>query len=458
MNKDLEMARKIAECVDSLGGTTYFVGGYVRDKILGIENEKIDIDIEIHDIPQEKLEEILDRLGERTETGIQFGVYGLKDYDLDIAMPRTEKAVGKGHRDFQVTVNPYRSTREAAMRRDFTVNALMENVLTGQIVDHFSGIEHIKKKILHHVNDETFADDPLRLFRGAQFAARFQYSLAGDTIELCKKMDVTTLVKERVFKEMKKALLKADRPSIFFEALRQMDKLKEWFPEVEGLIGVKQNPKYHTEGDVWVHTMLVLDQAAKRRDRVDYPLGFMLSALCHDFGKILATEYADGQYHAYNHEVIGLPLVRTFLERLFPEKQLVDYVCNMVEYHMKPHAMAAYKSKVKKTNKLFDESVEPYALIQLAECDARSTVHPGEYISHEDFLLERYEIYKEIMARPYVMGRDLVAAGMKPDKNFSKVLSFAHKLRLAGIEKEKALIQTLAYAKKEFAYTFEEKE
>ncbi len=454
------MAMKIAKDVESSGGTTYFVGGYVRDKIQGLQNENkdIDIDIEIHNITKEKLEEILDRLGERTETGIQFGVYGLKDYELDIAMPRTEKAIGKGHRDFEVRVDPYLSTKEAAMRRDFTVNALMENVLTGEIVDHFSGMDHLNHKILHHVNDETFADDPLRLFRGVQFAARFQYSIAKSTRKLCESMDVTSLVKERVFKEMKKALLKAERPSIFFEVLRQMDKLKEWFPEIQDLIGVEQNKNYHREGDVWTHTMMVLDEAAKRREKVEYPLGFMLSALCHDFGKTIATEYKDGQYHAYNHEVVGLPLVRTFLERLFPEKQMVDYVCNMVEYHMKPHVMAACRSKVKKTNKLFDESVDPYALIQLAECDARSTVGLGEYISHEDFLLERFEIYKETMARPYVMGRDLVAAGMKPDKNFSDILSFAHKLRLAGVKKENALIQTLAYARKNYGSTFEVKE
>lgn len=446
---DLKMAQIIAQKVDALGGKSYFVGGYVRDEQMGIE--KKDIDIEIHGIERTSLIAILEQLGEIVETGASFGVYGLKGYDLDIALPRREKAVGKGHKDFEVIVDPFLGTKEAAIRRDFTINALMKDVMTGEIVDHFSGMEHLKNKILHYVNAETFVEDPLRLLRGAQFAARFDFRLSEETVELCKEMDTKTLTKERVLGETKKALLKADKPSIFFEEMKRMQQLYYWFEEVEKLDEIEQGPEHHMEGNVWVHTMMVLDQAAARRDQVEDSFAFMLAALCHDFGKIVATEEKNGKIHAYGHEIKGLPLVKHFLGRLTSEKQLTDYILNMVKYHMKPHMIAGARSAIKKTNLMYDESVDPWALILLSECDARSSISgDGKPYNEEDkaFLMERYEIYKEYMARPYVTGKDLIAEGLKPDKNFTDILGYAHKLRLAGVEKEAALRQTMAYARK----------
>lgn len=443
--RDLAMAGEIARRVDQIGGRTYYVGGYVRDQILGIDNK--DIDIEIHGITPVQLTDILDELGQRMEMGVSFGVYGLKGYGLDIAMPRTEKAVGRGHKDFEVSVDPYLGTEKAAKRRDFTINALMQDVMTGRIVDHYSGLDDLEKGYIRHVCADTFVEDPLRVFRGAQFAARFQYEIAPETIELCRGMDLSALARERVFEEMKKALLKADKPSIFFEELRKMGQLTTWFPEVEELIGVEQNHLHHLEGDVWVHTMMVVDQAAKRREKVAQPLPFMLSALCHDFGKIVATEEIDGELHAYDHEHKGLPLVERFLNRLTSEKYLIDYVINMVGLHMKPHILAWAGSSVKKTNRMYDEAMEPYDLVQLAEADNLSAVKARPYVSNEPFLLERLSIYQEYMARPYVMGRDLIEAGMKPGKDFTEILDYAHKMRLAGVDKESALKQTLSYGR-----------
>ena len=444
--KDLEMARQIAGQVDRMGGHTYFVGGYVRDQILGIENK--DVDIEIHGITPAQLRSILEQLGQMIEVGVSFGVYGLKGYSLDIAMPRTERAIGRGHKDFEVSVDPFLGTEKAAKRRDFTINALMRDVMTGRIIDHYSGLSDLEKGCIRHVCSETFVEDPLRVFRGAQFAARFQYEIAEETLALCRSMDLSVLARERVFEETRKALLKADKPSIYFEELRKMNQLTTWFPEVEQLIGVEQNHIHHLEGDVWVHTMMVLDEAALRRDKVSEALPFMLSALCHDFGKIVATEEIDGQLHAYDHENKGLPLVESFLERLTSEKHIIDYVTNMVSLHMKPHMLAGARSSIKKTNRMYDQSVAPYDLIQLAEADNRSALKAHPYVSNEPFLLERLAIYQEYMARPYVMGRDLIEAGMEADKDFSEILDYAHKLRLAGVDKESALKQTLSYGRK----------
>lgn len=437
------IAKKTAE----YGGCAYFVGGCVRDRLMG--NESKDTDIEIHGLSPDVLESILDEIGERIEIGKSFGVYGLKGHDIDIAMPRTETAAGRGHRDFKIDVDPFLGAEKAVKRRDFTINALMQNVLTGEITDCCGGINDIKAEKIRHVDDNSFPEDPLRVLRAAQFAARFEFEIAPKTYELCKNIDITTLSRERVMDELKKALLKAEKPSIFFEVLRKINQLHFWFYELEQLIDVPQNTNYHKEGDAWAHTMLVLDEAAKIRDNVKNPLGFMLAALTHDLGKSAATEIKDGIAHAYRHEEKGLPLVESFMKRLTNENNLIKYVMNMARLHMKPNITAGAKSSIKATNKMFDESDEPLDLIALSQCDGLGKLPRDEKVLSENkkFLTERYMIYEEYMSRPYVMGKDLIDAGLKPDKAFGDILAYAHKLRLAGIKKESALKQTLSYAK-----------
>lgn len=442
--KDMEMTRRIAENVASAGGRAYFVGGYVRDKLLGIENK--DIDIEIHGIYPAQLESILDSLGGRTSMGESFGIYGLKGYGIDIAMPRKEKALGRGHRDFQMSVDPFIGTYGAALRRDFTINALMMDVISEEIVDHFGGISDLGNGILRHVNDQTFAEDALRVLRGAQFAARFHCTVAEETVLLCRNIRLDSLSKERIEGELRKALLKAEKPSEFFATLREMNRLDEWFPELKALIGVEQNPKYHAEGDVWVHTMMVLDEAAKLRENTANPFGFMLTALSHDYGKAICTEKINGVIHSYEHEIKGLPLIEAFLCRITNETKLQKYVLNMAKLHMRPNTLAAQRSSVKSTNKMFDLSVAPRDLIYMSIADHLGRITSHGNISYEDFLFERLSVYEETMKRPYVMGRDLVKAGLVPDEYFSELLSYAHKLRLAGVEKASALKQTLSYA------------
>ena len=170
--KDIAMAQRIAKEVSACGGHTYYVGGYVRDALLHRENK--DIDIEVHGISPKRLEEILDSLGDRIAVGESFGVYNLKSYSIDIAMPRKESLRGVGHKDFDVVVDPFIGTKAASKRRDFTINALMQDVLTTEVIDHYSGIEDLKHGVLRHVNSESFVEDPLRVLRAAQFAARFK--------------------------------------------------------------------------------------------------------------------------------------------------------------------------------------------------------------------------------------------------------------------------------------------
>lgn len=444
--KDRKMALEVAKRVAACGGSTYYVGGFVRDALLGRENK--DVDIEVHGITPRCLEEILDALGQRISIGESFGIFNLKGYSLDIAMPRKEEARGQGHKDFDIFVDPFIGTEAAARRRDFTFNALMRDVLTGEIVDHFGGQADLRDGILRHVNAASFAEDPLRVLRAAQFAARFGCRVAEETVALCRHMELGHLPRERIEGELKKALLKAEKPSIFFDVLRQMDQLDHWFPEVKALIGVPQNPVYHAEGDVWNHTMMVLDEAAKLRRRVDNPYWFMLAALVHDFGKAVCTQEINGVLHAYEHEVKGLPIVRTFLHRLTSESRLISYVLNLTEQHMKPNTVAGACSAEKVTNRMFDRSLDPEGLICIALADDRGriTARPGE--DHEAFLCARLEIFRELMNRPFVMGRDLIEAGLRPNKDFTEILDYAHKLRLAGVPKDSALKQVLAYARK----------
>lgn len=445
-DKNLDMARTLALRVKEAGGCAYYVGGCVRDALMGLDNK--DIDIELHGVTPARAEAILDSLGQRLTMGESFGIYGLKGYDIDIALPRKEKLRGVGHKDFDVFVDPFIGAPKAALRRDFTVNALMQDVLTGEIVDPFGGQEDLRRGVLRHVNDETFAEDPLRVLRGAQFAARFNFTVAPETIALCSGMTLRHLPRERIEGELKKALLKAGRPSVFFEVLRQMDRLQEWFPEVEALIGVPQDPRHHGEGDVWTHTLMVLDAAAALREQAAHPFGFMLAALTHDFGKAVSTQIVNGRIHAYEHEKKGLPLAEAFLRRLTGESRLIDYVLNLAEHHMKPNVVAAAGSALKTTNRMFDQSADPEGLIALSLADVRGqiTAYPPE--DHEPFLRERLNAYRAVMAQPFVAGRDLIAAGLQPGADFSEILAYAHKLRLAGIAKDPALKQTLQYARK----------
>lgn len=438
---NLKTSQSLAEKIAQLGGRAYYVGGFVRDRLQGFENK--DIDIEVHGITPETLEEILSSIGGYIPAGKSFGVYKLAHRSIDVAMPRKETLTGKGHRDFKIDVDPFIGTRKAAIRRDFTVNAIMQDIITGETVDHFDGQEDLKNGILRHINDMAFDEDPLRVLRGAQFASRFNFTIAPETVELCRQIDITSLSSERVFDELKKALLKSNKPSVFFENLRIMNQLSFWFPEVEKLIGVPQHSVHHKEGDVWTHTMMVLDECASVRYKAEYPLYFMLSGLVHDFGKIICTEFRKGDYHAYRHETEGRDIVKPFIRRITNENSLLFYVLNMTELHMKPSILFNDSSSIKSTNKMFDSSASPNDLILLALCDGKGKIPAKPCKEAEEFLRERLEIFNEYMSRPYVTGQDLIDAGINPNKNFSELLKFSYKLRLAGVSKKEALSQIL---------------
>lgn len=439
-------AEEIAERVYALGGSAYYVGGYVRDRLLGRDSK--DIDIEIHGITEDALIELLSDMGETASFGRSFGIHTLRGTGIDIALPRTERSTGQGHRQFDVSVDPFIGTEAASSRRDFTINALMQDVLTGEILDYHGGREDLEKGIIRHVSDASFADDPLRVLRAASFASRLGFAIAEETASLCRSIDISQLSSERIEEELAKALLGSDSPSVFFEELRRMDQLSFWFPELEALIDLPQDPLYHPEGDVWVHTMEVIDRAAALRDKTDEPLSFMLLCLCHDFGKAVTTELIKGRYHAYQHEVKGIPVIESFLRRIVKEKSIRRYVTGMVPLHMRPNVAAFSKPSVKSTNRLFYEAASPGDLVYFAICDKPVLAGEEKFTGDSDFLWERLSVFEATMAKPHITGKDLIEAGISPGEELGRLLDYALKLRLAGIDKDQAMKQVMGMARR----------
>lgn len=439
-------AEEIAERVHALGGSAYYVGGYVRDRLLGRDSK--DIDIEIHGITEDALIELLSDMGETASFGRSFGIHTLRGTGIDIALPRTERSTGQGHRQFDVSVDPFIGTEAASSRRDFTINALMQDVLTGEILDYHGGREDLEKGIIRHVSDASFADDPLRVLRAASFASRLGFAIAEETASLCRSIDISQLSSERIEEELAKALLGSDSPSVFFEELRRMDQLSFWLPELEALIDLPQDPLYHPEGDVWVHTMEVIDRAAIFREKTKEPLSFMLLCLCHDFGKAATTEFIKGRYHAYQHEIKGIPIIETFLKRIIKEKSIRRYVTGMVPLHMRPNVVAFSKPSVKSTNRLFYEAASPDDLVYFALCDKPVLAGEENFTGDSDFLWERLSVFEATMAKPHITGKDLIEAGISPGEELGRLLDYALKLRLAGIDKDQAMKQVMGMARR----------
>lgn len=231
-NKELAIVQKVAEQVKKKGGTVYFVGGYIRDKQMGIASK--DIDIEIHGISESALVEVLSSIGYVDKVGESFGVYLIKGVDVDFALPRTERKTGERHTDFDVEVDPFIGTQEASRRRDFTMNALMEDVLTGELIDHFGGLADIQKGLIRLVDADTFQEDALRVLRAIQFSARFGFAITQETFDIASRMPLHHLAKERVYQEIEKGMEKGD-VSYFIETLKRFETVRAILPSLQGV-------------------------------------------------------------------------------------------------------------------------------------------------------------------------------------------------------------------------------
>jgi len=433
-----EMIRAIAEQAHEIGGRALLVGGCVRDELLGIPC--YDIDCEVHGVAPERLRNLLLQLGGIDESGALYGIYTVHGAGLDIALPRKETRTGPGHKDFEVYVDPFLSPEESAARRDFTVNAIMRDALTGEYVDPFGGMEDLQNGVLRAVPGGQFEEDPLRVLRGAQFAARFHLTPDEDTLAMMRRMPVDRLSGARVFLEMKKALLMADKPDVFFRVLEQAGALEPWFKELSALRKAPQNPVYHPEGDAFEHTMMVLNSAAEIRNQMKDPLSFMLAALTHDLGKAVSTKKNEkGAWASIGHEHTGVPLCEAMLSRLAVSKNVIAYVQNMCALHMRVHTCYYGKSRVSRTNLLFDESVNPQELAWLVVCDSRGTGKPRSDADEEEaFIMERLDAYREAAAQPMADAKMLMSLGVEAGPEMKKAIALARDRVLAGKKKEDA--------------------
>ncbi|MCA1614129.1 MAG: HD domain-containing protein, partial [Acidobacteria bacterium] len=305
----------LARAVAAEGGRALLVGGCVRDALMGRRPQ--DWDVEVYGVEPSRLRALLERFGRVDAVGEAFTVYKLGP-DLDVSLPRRERKQGRGHRGFVIEGDPSMTFAEAARRRDFTVNAILCDPLTGEHVDPYEGRRDLEDKLLRAVAPDTFVEDSLRVLRAAQLAARFGLDIDPATADLCRSIDLTDLPAERVWGELEKLLLQAARPSVGFEWLAKLGATPQLFPEVQALVGVPQEAAWHPEGDCDVHTFLTLDRARELLDDLPYPkrVTVMLAALCHDFGKPATTEFVEGRTRSRGHDEAGVPPTITFLDRL----------------------------------------------------------------------------------------------------------------------------------------------
>lgn len=435
--------KAICAQIASCGGRALLVGGCVRDRLLGRAAQ--DIDCEVHGLSGGALFELLSRFGEVDRSGEAFGVYTLREAGFDFALPRLERRTGGRHADFCVEPVPDLDPARAAARRDFTVNAIMQDALTGEIIDPYGGADDLKAGVLRAVPGGQFEEDPLRVLRGAQFAARFCLTPDEDTLEMMRRMPLGELSPARVMEETKKALLGSDEPDVFFRVLRKAQALSPWFAEVQALCGVPQSAKYHPEGDAFEHTMRVLREAAAMRAQAEDPLAFMLAALTHDLGKAVTTKMGDkGDWQSIGHEREGLPLVESLLARLGAPKGCIARCREICALHMRVHTCFTQGARVTRTHLLFHECAHPRELALLCICDARGTGRPRAYADEEEaFIRDRLAQYESAAARPMPTGRMLLEAGAPGGPQMKPLLETAKKKALLGMDAQQAVHSAL---------------
>jgi len=434
------------------------VGGSVRDHFLKLPIK--DYDVEVYGLETlEELEAILVEYGSVNLVGKSFGVlkFTYEEETYDFSFPRTEFKIGKGHRGFDVAVDGGLDFKTAAKRRDFSINALGYDVEEKCFLDPYGGLEDMQHKSLRHIDDSTFIEDPLRIYRAVQFSARFDFVLAEKTAKLCKQMVaegmLNALPKERVYEEWKKLFLKSTKPSYGFELMRELGILKCYFPELYALIGIPQSPKWHPEGDVWVHTMMTLDSMSEQltgsREQWDekQKLKFLFAILCHDLGKASSTMIDDkGRIRALGHEKSGVAPTRSLMYRLMDEHAFIQSLFPLVEHHLKPSQFYRAKAGSKAIRKLATKvNIEELVIVAKADFLGRTTEEAltGDYKAGKWLLQKASEL--KVKNRPLerlILGRDLIDLGLEPSPKFKTIIDEVYTLQLEGkIEsKEDALV------------------
>ena len=437
MTAAFEQAVAIARAVSAAGGRALIVGGWVRDRLmLGDGHHADNIDLEAFGVPADRLRALLESIGHVEAVGESFQVY--KVGDLDVSLPRRDSKAGRGHRGFVVTGDPDMSIEEAARRRDFTVNAISHDPLSGEYFDPFEGRRDLERRILRMVDADTFGDDSLRVLRAVQFAARFDFTLDEATAELCRRIPLDDLPSERIWGEFEK-LLFAPRPSIGFALALALGVIEKLFPELQALSGCPQEPEWHPEGDVWVHTLQVIDQARTRIDDLERPqqIAVMLGAVCHDVGKPATTALIDGRIRSMDHEEQGVPPATSLLDRL--NVRTIDgydvrrQVLGITAQHLKPGSWHKVRDEVgdgafRRLAQKVD--LELLARVAKSDCEGRK---PGQFdCTAMDWFLERARALgvEHRAPEPLLLGRHLLTLGLKPGPRVGEILKAVYEKQL----------------------------
>ncbi len=419
----------------------YLVGGCVRDWLLGVPVK--DFDIEVFGVDEDRLVTALGRWGRVNLVGRSFGVVKLTldGQTHDFSLPRRDSKVAPGHQGFRVEFDPSISPTDAAARRDFTLNSLMWHPRRQEILDPFGGQADLRSRILRHTS-AAFPEDPLRVLRGMQFAARFQLTAAPETVALCRSIVGTypELAQERVREEWFKWAAQAVEPSAGLRFLRDTAWVSA-FPELEALLGVDQDPEWHPEGDVWIHTGHALDalvaggfwQAADPETRVV----LSLATLCHDLGKSSCTrrEIREGRERIVSpgHEPAGGPLTGTFLARFNTPPSMVARIVPLVTNHLAHLADPTPRSVRRLALRLAPATIEELSAVITADASGRPPRPGGEPEGVTRLRAAATTLALAAAApRPLLLGRHLLERGLRPGPAFTPILSAAFEAQLDG--------------------------
>jgi tRNA nucleotidyltransferase (CCA-adding enzyme) len=438
----LDTARRIAQATAAAGGRALVVGGWVRDRLRGRPSK--DLDIEVFGISQEQVPALLAPIGRVEPVGQSFPVYkvlspGGSVGEIDVALPRRESKRGRGHKGFEVHGDPSMSLVEAARRRDFTINAISWDPLTDGYEDPFDGRGDLERRVLRAVDPKTFSDDSLRALRAVQFAARFEFAVEDGTAALCRALRLDDLPAERIWGEIEKLLLQAVRPSIGLQLALDLGIVGQVMPELLPMIGCEQEPEWHPEGDVWTHTLMVVDKASELNHDLDRPrrITVMLGALCHDLGKPPTTAVVDGRIRSLDHEQAGVEPTVSLLNRLNVHSidglDVRTQVVGLVAHHLKPGAFrkAAYVSDGAFRRLAQKVDLELLARVARADCLGRT----GSFdCSAMDWFLDRARALgvEHHPPAPLLLGRHLLALGLTPGPRVGEILKLVYEKQLDG--------------------------
>jgi len=424
---------RVCQAIAAAGGRAWLVGGVVRDGFLGLASG--DLDLEVFGLPATDLRAALEKDFDLNLVGQSFGILKLRGWPIDVGLPRRESKIGLGHKGFEVHSDPDMTLPAAAARRDFTLNAIYHDPLTGEVEDPFGGLDDLAGRRLRHTSS-AFGEDPLRVLRGMQLAARFDLEVVPETVEICRGIEPEGLTSERIFGEWTKLIILGQVPSRGLAFLKECGWLR-YYPELAALPGVPQDPRWHPEGDVWIHTLHCLDAFAA--EKIGHPwedLVVGMAVLCHDLGKPDTTATDDeGVIRSLGHEKLGVTLTEKFLDRMTQHRKLRVEVKPLVAEHMRPTTLFKAQASDAAIRRLAARVGRIDRLVRVARADVlgRPPLKSKEFPAG-DWLLEgahRLDIENHPPI-PLVLGRHLMALGQQPGPAFGEILEKCYEAQLAG--------------------------